>query len=313
MKQVTIVIALILCVWSSIQAQTTESMTEPSPTVVSPTSVVKFQTGVRYWHGTSKYQLDLIPRNLVSRLTAENMNSQSVEIFTRLDVSHFFLKGTVGLGVSSGRFYDEDWKLPGQFGTIEHSNTLSEIANGVINDATIDAGIAVGTKDRKIGLFLGYNYFGQRFDIYGCAQLIDPNGNPYCGSITPTDRLVSTMDTRWNSIRGGAVAEIKLPKHFKISGEIALAGTKLAARDNHLLRSSTTWFDSYGYGYGLQFEATAGYIINGHLSVNGGWRYWSLKAFGGNDYCTSFGCKENGSERLMAKRNGLVVGVIGIF
>lgn len=260
---------------------------------------VTFESGVSYWHSTSMFKVNLGRPKLISRLTFKKMTSPSVEVFERLNVGRLFLKLNLGLGlVTSGQYNDEDWKTS----DIAYSDTLSQVS-GNISSLTVDVGLIVVKKEnRKVGVFVGYNYFTQKNDLYGCRQL---TGYNTCrpGDI-PDSQLIGIMDVAWKSLRVGTTAESNLVKRFKIGGEFVFMGTRMTSRDNHLARTYTTWFDGYGYGWGWQAEATATYLINSHLTISGGWRYWSVKADGGNDFCTSYRCQDNGFESFLAKRSG---------
>ena len=303
-------VALILllgAIPASAQVQpTTSSTVEVGPAIPR----VTFAAGVTYIGGTLKFNEDFgPPAKLVSRLTFQ-MPTRSIEMFGRLDISRLFFGGKIGLGtVPSGQMHDEDWAQ--SIYDFPYSNTLSKIGGGTISTATVDAGFILLKKEkRKIGFFLGYSYYAQRTDQYGCAQLVDVEHDSctlYYSDVEPLgSTLTSIVNSSWNSMRVGATAESKLTKHWKVGGEVAyLPAVRLIARDNHLFRSDTTWFDEKGYGSGLQTEATATYLVNNHFSISGGWSYWSLKA-DGLASCTSngySGCQE-GSKAGVATAPG---------
>lgn len=329
-KYLTITVVAILNVLGqgvAAQAQTIE----PASTVIKPAiSRVTFEAGVLYWQGTSKLQEDRggPPNKLVSRLTFSNMASRSIEMYGRLDVGRLFMKGNIGLGgVSSGQMKDEDWDL--YDGRVPYQKTQHQIHGGAISSATIDVGRTVLKRgNKKIGVFLGYNHYAQRMELYGCTQ-IAPNVQEYsrgCGfDEIPKSMLTSIVDTVWKSVRVGTIVESKFNR-FKVNGEVVLIGTKLINRDNHLARFYTTWFDDHGYGYGFEAEAMATYLINDHFSINGGWRYWSVVTIYGRGTCTSSGykgCSENslggvttapgGPIKYRSHRSGLLIGLTGKF
>src|SRR5262249_42009492 len=103
----------------------------------------EFDFGARYWYSSGRFQKDLLPPTLVSRLTYDKTTAHSGELFGRIDSPwNVFVKGNVGLGkITSGRMNDEDWLIelvPNRF--IPYTNTLSDQRDGRLNYATIDLG-----------------------------------------------------------------------------------------------------------------------------------------------------------------------------
>src|SRR5208282_3197082 len=97
------------------------------------------------------------------------------EYFQRIDTPWgLFAKGNLGLGaIDGGHQNDEDWlaSLESPFGpiTIPYSNTLSSTNNGKLGYGTLDFGYDVlRGPGYKIGPFVDYNYFTERWDTFGC-------------------------------------------------------------------------------------------------------------------------------------------------
>jgi hypothetical protein len=143
---------------------------------------------------------------------------------------------------------DEDWGLIENQGKENESfasyqNTVSSERNGRIGYATADVGYDVlRGSTYKVGPFVGYNYYTQHSDSFGCVQIANPN--EHC--LDPgNNRLTFSQNTTWNSLRVGASAETILFDRWKISADVAyLPYTDFTGRDNHLLRPTTTFCDA---------------------------------------------------------------------
>lgn len=304
---------LVLCSAVSVSVQAKQVQTPPPR--------VRFESGVLYWQSTEKFREIVHPSEPVSQLTFENMNSRSVELFTRLDINRLFAKASIGIGsISSGQQYDEDWFDRGKSYS-SYSKTLSQIS-GITNSMVADIGLTVFQKEgERIALFLGFGYYNQKTDLLGCFQLVEL----FRTCLEASDsRLVRTTSVIWKSLRVGATAERRMSKRFQIGGEIVPMYSNLSGRDNHLLRDFTTWFNLRGNGYGLQVEATAKYLVNDNFSIGGGWRYWMSEMWGGGN-CTSNGyngCYDGSVRRAItpysaqnfsAEHNGFIVQFTGRF
>jgi hypothetical protein len=109
------------------------------------------------------------PNVLASRLTFGGLDAVSGEVFSRLNHrSGFFVKGYLGAGkINNGHLNDEDFP----FFSPTYTNTPSS-ASGHLGYATIDVGYNVWrAAGAKVGPFVGYNYYTQAIDAFGCTQV----------------------------------------------------------------------------------------------------------------------------------------------
>jgi hypothetical protein len=137
--------------------------------------------GRRALHSIGKFQKDLgstadpaLANILNSRLTYDS-TANAGEFFGRVEIPlNIFVKGNIGLGsLSGGHLYDEDWVIFGR--AVPYSNTLSEPVRGTIDYATLDLGYDFFRgAGYKLGVFVGYNYYQEKKNAYGCSQIANP-------------------------------------------------------------------------------------------------------------------------------------------
>lgn len=233
------------------------------------------ETGARLWLGSGMVGapqplIDVPPPTLASRLTFGGLDAIAGETFARADHdSGVFVKGYLGAGsINRGALNDEDFSS----GTTVYSNTLSN-ASGHLGYATIDLGYnLVQTPAARIGPFVGYNYYNEAINVYGCNQL---GGSTTCAPALPGPLFVLTENDQLSSLRLGAVGELNLTDRLRLTAEAAyVPWVNFAGLDNHLLRqfllpeSATT-------GDGVMLEAVLDYLIASGWSVGLGARYWA--------------------------------------
>jgi hypothetical protein len=145
----------------------------------------------------------------------------------------------------------------------------------------VDAGYAfLRGPGYKAGPFVGYTHYSEKMDSYGCVEY----ASGFC--LSPSDsRLTGSQDTDWDALRIGSSAEFNLGRGFRFTGDAAwLATVNFSGRDNHLLRTNTTFTDQNGNnGSGVQFEGILSYDVTDHLSVGVGGRYWAMWAKGSSN------------------------------
>jgi hypothetical protein len=259
-----------------------------TPTV--ETSVWKGEFGGRYWYSSGSTQYGLYgvppgipPTGLVSRLTYTGLTGHSGELFGRVDHwSGVFVKGNVGVGtIPNGNLQDEDFP---PF-IVPYSSTNSPQNGGSLGYLTADVGWAYwqplnATSGIKAGPFVGYFYYGETINAFGCAQTA---GNPaICVPSIPTSVASITEKTQWNAVRVGLNGVWKVDERFKITGEAAwlIPFSSLTASDTHLLRIGTDFNGPTpidGHGYGLQLEAVLSYNVTNAFSVGIGGRFWYIQ------------------------------------
>lgn len=273
---------------------------------------LEVEFGARYWYSTGKFQWDNDkPGSIIeSRLTYDHLTGHSGELYGRVDGPHnVFVKGNVGVGsINSGKMNDEDW---GILGAISYSNTVSHEDNGKLSYATSDIGLTwLRGPGYKVGSFVGYNYFAERADSHGCVQI----ANVLFPCLAAGDnRLIGTQDATWESVRLGMAAEVALTRGLRLTADAAwVPYTRFDGRDNHLLRTQTTYFDQEGTGRGMQIEAILSYDVTPNLSLGVGGRYWSMWTTDGSFTCTGCGAPGVTSnppnpERVSTERYGVLL------
>jgi hypothetical protein len=110
----------------------------------------------------------------ISRLTYNDGQTNSGECFARIDRSwNLFVKAFVGSGsTDNGHMNDEDFAivLPSTGTFAPYSNTLSSNVTGNITYAVLDVGHDFWrAANDKVGGFVGYAYFKQNMDAFGCT------------------------------------------------------------------------------------------------------------------------------------------------
>ena len=215
---------------------------------------------------------------LASRLTFSGMSATSEEIFTRIEHSSgVFVKGYLGAGsVSSGQLNDEDFPA----GAEVYSNTLSK-AWGNLSYATLDLGyLFLKNLFGSAGAFIGYNYYAQNYNIYGCKQLA---GSSTCADSTMLDRFLAlSEDDYFNSLRLGLTSEFSLKKQWSLTSEAAyLPLVYFHGLDMHNARQ-LIGPESANRGNGTMLETILNYQLNNAWALGVGGRYWAWNMHNGH-------------------------------
>jgi opacity protein-like surface antigen len=245
---------------------------------------IDFEVGARYWYSTGKYKLDLFAPGgsaQVSRLTYDNLTASSAEAFFRADVTRsFFVKGIVGGGsVTGGKMNDEDFPpfLP------VYTNTLSQQRDGNLSYFNADVGYNLlnnsgYTSSQKLGAFVGYGYWRERLNTFGCDQLNPPAVNESCNHLGNQFNGLDN-DAAWRMLRLGLAGEATFGR-WKLSGEAAYVRGRADVTDWHNLRPDIRGLREDATGDGVQAEAILSYFITPSFSVGAGVRYWHIAGDG---------------------------------
>jgi opacity protein-like surface antigen len=244
----------------------------------------EFAGGMRYWYSSGKFQKDLGATTsgsganvLVSRLTYQSV-ANSGEFFGRVESpDRIFIKGLVGAGAfANGRMNDEDWVAFG--GAVPYSNTISDPVKGTIGYATGDVGYEMlRTADYRLGAFIGYNFYQDKQDAYGCGQIANPFSD--CASPIPSSVLVITENDTWHSLRLGVNTDMMLAPGLRLSTDAAfIPYTQFSGTDIHWQRTDVAnqISSETGRGLGVQLDAILSYSITPAFSVGAGGRYWAM-------------------------------------
>ena len=233
----------------------------------------EIETGARFWFssGTLGDPNPFEPSHYGSRLTFSNLDAISGETFARVDhASGLFVKGFLGAGaIANGRLNDEDTLLPAGG---SYSNELLS-SSGQIDYATADIGYNfLRSPGAKIGAFVGYNYYAQALNTYGCTQIA---GGVGCATPFPSSLLGGSENDHLNSLRVGLSSEVVLGDRLKLTTDVAyLPRVAFGGLDDHLVRQ-LLYFENSNGGDGVMLEAIMDYKITDAWSMGIGGRYWA--------------------------------------
>jgi hypothetical protein len=280
---------------------------QPAPLLRSgsPLPPWKAEFGTRYWYssGTSKKDLfDTTGATLLSRLTYDGLGANSGEGFFNIsNADGLFLKGYAGIGsIFNGHLTDDDF--PPILGG--YSATTSDQKSGLISYASVDFGYNFfHMRAVTLGAFVGYHYYRETMNAYGCIQLAANPG--ICAPAIPNSTLGITQDNTWHSLRIGVAGEVILSPRVKLSGDAAFVPyTALSGADTHWLRLGTAFSGptpETGEGNGVQLEAVLTYLVSNNLSLGMGGRYWHMQVGNGLDHFEETGLPVGAHAAQVAK------------
>lgn len=241
---------------------------------------------------------------LNSRLTWVSQTGISLESFARADhISGVFAKGYVGgIDLFGSHMNDEDFP-PAE---VPYSNTISSTKNGRDFYASADVGYSFLRGDGwKLGGFLGYHYYAQRMNAFGCNQI---SGGVVCAppGNAPANALTLSETEHWQAARVGIGGDIFLTDRLKWQAEaVWLPYMSFNGKDNHWLRANINPLNERGHGFnGYQFESILSYALTERVDVGIGGRYWQFFAQHGS---TNFPGSPPSPERFTSSRYGAFV------
>ena len=226
-------------------------------------------------------------------MTYDNLTGQSGEFFARVDTpAEVFVKGFVGAGaITGGKMNDEDWGLVEEIDPEEKTKvptafevTGSSVA-GWLKYAAGDVGYNVWhAHDYKVGPFVGYSYFHQTMNAFGCVQLTTPES--VCSTPIPANQTIITQDDTWQALRVGVSAVATVWDRWGINGDVAyLPYAQFSGLDTHWQRNPVAFYPQDGTGRGVQAELILTYRITENLNVGIGGRYWAFWSTNANQSC----------------------------
>ncbi len=272
------------------------------------------EVGGRYWYSTGRDQFNLydVPgTSMVSRLTWDDLKGHSGEAFFRLDTAFgVFVKGYIGGGVlGNGTMQDEDFP---PF-IVPYSSTDSS-AQGSLAYGSVDVGYnVVNTRKTKLGPFVGYHYWKDKDEAFGCVQTA---GNPaVCVPAIPSSVLGITEEFQWNALRLGVSGDWTLARYWRLQAEAAYARGWLDASDTHWLRQNqpggfagSTPID--GASDGVQLEAILSYQFTDCFSLGVGGRYWKYNDADGHAHFEQSAIPVGASQPQVSKTNAERYGLL---
>jgi len=205
------------------------------------------------------------------------LHSHVGEIFGRVEhVTGVFVKGFVGGGkVNSGSLKDEDFP---PF-IVPYSSTDSEQRGGRLTYGTVDVGWNWRYPGLKLGAFVGYLYYFERLNAYGCTQTATHPS--ICVPTIPTSVLGITQETTWHAVRLGVSGEWRFRSGLRLNAEVAwLPYAVLSAKDFHWLRIPSDFSGAIpergSSVANVQVEVLVAYDFASGLSLGMGGRYWQI-------------------------------------
>ena len=213
--------------WSAAVATPAAGMAAAASAAFAWIAGWQFEAGARYWMSSGKFQKDLSAGTktdaaanvLNSRLTYDT-TANSGELFARAETpQNLFIKGFIGGGnLTGGHMNDEDWLIFDE--TVPYSNTVSDPVKGTLAYATVDFGYdGFRGPGYKLGPFVGYNYYRDDKNAYGCVQIANPLSD--CVPSIPSSTLGITENDTWNSLRVGVNGEMMVLPGVKLSADVA--------------------------------------------------------------------------------------------
>jgi opacity protein-like surface antigen len=232
------------------------------------------EVGARLWFSSGREQEGLLfsppPTMFISNLNYTGMDGISGETFARVDhTSGFFVKGNLGAGgFNQGHLNDEDFPAVNAY-----SNTLSSLS-GHVDYATIDAGYSfLRTPNAKLGAFVGYNYYQQGINDFGCAQLAGELDE--CVPAVQPGLLSITEYDHFHSLRLGLSSQVMLADRLRLTADAAyLPWVNYRGLDSHTAPLEL-FPDADNAGNGMMLEAALDYSVTANWSVGVGGRYWA--------------------------------------
>ena len=110
----------------------------------------------------------------------------------------------------------------------------------------------------KVGAFVGYNYYNQAINTYGCTQLAGDTG---CRPSSPSNLLGLTENDHFISLRIGLSSETMLSDRLRLSADAAyVPWVNFIGLDDHLLRQLLSP-DAANSGDGVMLEAILDYNL----------------------------------------------------
>src|SRR4051812_9967347 len=247
----------------------------------------EFEVGARTWFSSGTVgapqallAFPPLPSSINSRLTYENVQGLAGETFAGVDHrSGAFVKGFLGAGgITGGTLVDEDFPGGSLPDNAVYSNTRSPL-KGNIGYANIDVGYNVlAAPGAKVGAFVGYNYYTQHFNGFGCNQVTT---SFLCVGADPNYQVFGE-DERYDSLRVGLAAEFMLTDRLKLSAEAAyLPWVRFRAQDDHNYRQLFI-LESSNHGDGAMLEGILSYAVTSNWNIGLGGRYWAMNMHDGN-------------------------------
>lgn len=280
----------------------------------SPNSSWNFEFGARYWLSANSYTVTLFGNPSeppISRLSYESSTGNSAEGFWKLTHdSGLFIKGYFGGGsITNGKMYDEDFPPL----TVPYSKTYQRQKNGMLNYLSVDLGYNLfSTIHWQLGAFLGYHYWTEHLNTFGCIQTGD--NQEICGTI-PALQFEPISDStdninnmaHWSSLRVGLTSVVPLTPHTQLIADIAYIRSHLNVMDYHNLRPDIRGLAENGSGNGVQIDGLINWMMRPNWSIGGGARWWHIATKGLTHFEETYLGGQPQKQNVTADSYGLLV------
>jgi len=180
-----------------------------------------------------------------------------------------------------------DWTS--RCGLVARICPLSPNVTGTITYAVVDVGYDFWrAANDKVGGFIGYAYFKQDMNAFGCTPLANINCIP---AVSILGSPIITESDTWQGLRLGVAGEMMVTDRVKLSGDVAyLPYVTFSGVDNHFFGNTGILAsinpENANSGQGVQLEAVASYYFTPELSFGLGGRYWAMWTTNGSDMRT---------------------------
>lgn len=263
----------------------------------------KFDLAIGAWISTGNTQWEhnassasTLLGNPTSKLTYKDVGTNVVDLAGTLWITpRLFGRLNVGFAsIGGGRLTDDDYLAAD--GGNPSSETFSDLKGDSMWYLNADFGKRIVEFPHSRGwldLFLGYQYWYQRFTANGLGQVAcsnagqtvdldpgQPGTQPLCNpnqSVSSAIQVI-TNTASWQSLRVGGSAEYQLASRFSMRGTAALIPLSIIYnQDVHHLRNDLQQNPSIsmsGYGVGTDADVGVRLMLVKNMFLNVGYRVW---------------------------------------
>ena len=173
-----------------------------------------------------------------------------------------------------------------------YSNTLSQQRDGNMSYFNADVGYnflnhrGVGW-EHHVGAFVGYGYWRERLNTFGCDQLNPPAVNKSCHLLGSSFNGLDN-DATWRMVRLGVAGDTRFGQ-WKLAGEAAYVYGRADATDWHNQRPDIRGIREDATGGGVRAGSGRQLFLIPSFSVGAGARYWHIAGEGNSHFENKFG------------------------
>jgi hypothetical protein len=250
----------------------------------------------------------------LSELRWRGTDALLVEGTVDLMWQRFLLMLTAGGGrPQDGAFIDDDFLQSNHQGRFSH--TRSDVDGSGIFYVSADFGLRAlewqtPAARGYLDTFIGYQYWNEEYVGFGLT-----GGGP--GLVTSSasgSTKVQTEDISFHSVRLGLRTQVPVVGGLSLRGTVVLLPFTHTRRDDiHHLRTDLKQDPSFSFtadsGIGFQADAGLSYRVWKELSIDVGYRFWSLDSGTGRDVARTLVGDFASDARIEVERGGPYLGV----